>query len=205
MVTPGQTTSRAYEILRHRIVTLQLRSGVRIDPVLVADELGSSITPVRDGLHILAGEGLVEIRHGEGYFIPRIDEAGLKDLYDWNLDLLMAALRRGTLHAVKLPVPDDDAVVATGALFAAIARASSNKVHAVAMRWTNARLSPARQIEARNLFDWRREVATISNAIASENGNATRKLLSAYHAGRKRMAKAIVEALQEEPDGGADI
>jgi DNA-binding GntR family transcriptional regulator len=205
MVTPGQTTTRAYDILRHRIVTLELRPGVRIDPVLVADELGCSITPVRDGLHILAGEGLVEIRHGEGYFIPRVDEAALKDLYEWNLDLLLAAHRRGTLHSAKLPDPVDDAVVSTAALFAAIARASSNKVHAVAMRWTNARLGPARQIEGRNLFDLRGEVAAITKAIASEDGNAARKLLSTYHAGRKRMAKAIAEALQEARSGEADI
>ena len=73
----------------------EIRPGARIDPSEIASEFGMSVTPPRDALHMLVGEGLAEIRHGEGFFVPEIDEQGLKDLYDWNLDLILAAWRRG--------------------------------------------------------------------------------------------------------------
>ncbi|SHL51793.1 regulatory protein, gntR family [Sphingobium sp. YR657] len=205
MVTPGHATSRAYEVLRQRIVSLQMKPGDRVDPAWVADELGSSVTPVRDGLHILAGEGLIEIRPGEGYYVARTDEAVLRDLYEWNLDLIMAALRRGEVLAIVLPEPVDDAAVGVSALFAAIARASSNKVHGIAMRWANARLGPARRIECRDLFDCRTELSHLRDAVAAGDAKSLRKLISAYHADRRRMVRKIAMALAGERGGEADI
>lgn len=205
MMNAGQTTDRVYEALRQRITMHELRPGARIDPGKVAAEFDSSVTPVRDALHILAGEGLVEVRHGEGFFLPHVDEPGLMDLYDWNLDLILAALRRSEPQPGIFPRLDGDPAAQTAALFGTIARSSGNKVHAVAVRWTNARLNPARRVEADGLFEVAEELTAIAEAISTGDRASARKLITVYHAHRKRMAKKIVEALYGDSDTVADL
>ncbi|MFD2134611.1 GntR family transcriptional regulator [Novosphingobium resinovorum] len=94
----GPATRRAYDSIRHRLAHLEVRPGGRIEPLMVADELSISVTPVRDALHILAGEHLVDLRHGDGYFAFPMEEADLRELYDWNQELVLSALRAHTVR-----------------------------------------------------------------------------------------------------------
>ncbi|MEP6906949.1 MAG: GntR family transcriptional regulator [Pseudoxanthomonas sp.] len=58
----GQAMSlRAYALLKSRITSGELAGGAEIDDRLIAAELGSSRTPVREGLLRLQSEGLVNI------------------------------------------------------------------------------------------------------------------------------------------------
>ncbi|WP_336963834.1 GntR family transcriptional regulator [Sphingobium aquiterrae] len=191
----GQTTARVHEALRRRIVMHEIRPGARIDPSEIASEFGMSVTPPRDALHMLVGEGLAEIRHGEGFFVPEIDEQGLKDLYDWNLDLILAAWRRGKPTPGTFPSLVGDPITQTEAFFGAIARSSGSRLHVLAMRWANARLGAARRVEANGLFDATEELAAIAAALSSGDSAAARRLVADYHNRRKSMAMRIVDGL----------
>lgn len=89
----GATAERVHEALKRRIMGREFRPGDRLDPAVLAAPLSSSVTPVRDALHLLTGEGLVETRTSGGFHIPALDEPALKDLYDWSAELLALAIR----------------------------------------------------------------------------------------------------------------
>ncbi len=55
--------------------------GDRIDRKALAVRLGVSPTPVNDALHRLTGEGLVESRIRDGFFVPDYSDEDLADLF----------------------------------------------------------------------------------------------------------------------------
>src|SRR5690606_11343009 len=64
---PKRTSrERATEILRNRILSGDLSPGDRIDLDAVADEFGTSRTPVREACLALAQEGLVRVAQRSG-------------------------------------------------------------------------------------------------------------------------------------------
>jgi len=199
----GATSERVYEALRLRLTQSALRPGDRIDPAQLAEEFGSSVTPVRDALHILIGQGLVGTGVGEGFYIPHIDEPGLHDLYDWNADLLTAALRR---FAPRDPVEPfqseygDDLVVLTAALFSKIAQRSGSREHALAMRWANARFALVRHIEQEVLIDIPEELARLSDALREYDRRGLGRIIKEYHSRRKRVAGQTIRALYRSRD-----
>ena len=88
----GATAERVHEALKARIMGREFRPGDRLDPAILAVPLASSVTPVRDALHLLTGEDLVETRTGDGFHVPALDEPALKDLYDWSAELVALAI-----------------------------------------------------------------------------------------------------------------
>jgi DNA-binding GntR family transcriptional regulator len=100
-MSPGVTFERVYPALKR-----QLREGVRvpgtpIEPAIIGNELGASITPVRDALHRLVGERLVEAPQHNGFRVPRPTEAELRDLYAWNGLVIGAATSRAEMDAIR--------------------------------------------------------------------------------------------------------
>ena len=69
--------------------------GEKLEALRLADELGVSMTPVRDCLNRLVGERLVDMKPGEGYRVPRISEKALRDMLAVNAALLELALVDG--------------------------------------------------------------------------------------------------------------
>ena len=92
-VNSGTTSQRVLNAIRRRILARSYLPGARLDPAVLAQDLFSSITPVRDALNVLTGSGLVETGINEGFHIPNIDEPALKDLCSWNLEVLLLAIR----------------------------------------------------------------------------------------------------------------
>ena len=88
----GPTSERVYGALRERILANAFAPGARLDPAVLASELASSVTPVRDALHLLAGEQLVEVRPGDGFHLPHLTGPGLDDLYALNAELRLLAV-----------------------------------------------------------------------------------------------------------------
>src|SRR3546814_14368220 len=66
--------------------------GSRLEAAKIADMLSTSITPVRDSLHRLVGEKMVSFAPGQGFHVPRMNETELRDLFELNLILLLAAI-----------------------------------------------------------------------------------------------------------------
>ena len=92
-MSPAQAMERSYATLKQMLRDGVFAPGARLEAIRLSDELGVSMTPVRDVLHRLAGERLVEASSREGFHVPRFTEAALRDLYEWNSALLSMAVR----------------------------------------------------------------------------------------------------------------
>lgn len=194
----GATGERVYDALKRRIATHALRPGERLDPARLGEDLHSSATPVRDALHILVGEGLVETRPSDGFHVAPIDAPALQDLYDWNAELLLLAIRGWSRkEAPSAPAEDSPpvAVPAAADVFARIAGRSRNAEHARAVRAANDHLGAARQVELSILAGIDAELAEIVATFARGDIPSLRRRILAYHRRRRRAAPEIVRAL----------
>jgi hypothetical protein len=194
-VNSGITSGRVYEALKGRLLGAEFRPGERLEPALLSETVASSVTPVREALNILLGEGLVEARTGSGFHVRSIDEPGLADLYAWNSEVLAAALRGWPATATRLhPDTAADAVTARRC-FERLAGGSTNAEHLVAVRRLSDRLGAARHVEGRIIGDGQTECAAILAAAGAGDRRTAARLIAAYHRRRIHHAAAIVRQL----------
>lgn len=198
----GATSGRVYDGLKRRILEREFRPGDRLDPTALSETLNSSVTPVRDALHSMKGEGLIETRLSEGFYLPHVDAPGLQDLYAWTADVLGLALKhwqpRSTDGDGTPPVREivaAETAPANAALFARIAGQSSNLEHRRAIASANDRLHAARLAESKVMTGIQEELAAITAALAGGLKGDLRGLLSAYHRRRHRAAAEIIRTL----------
>lgn len=79
------------EILRERIIAGAYRRGEKLKQADIAAELGVSITPVREALHILEAEGYVAGTSHKGLVVPELVAEREREVYELRL-LLERAL-----------------------------------------------------------------------------------------------------------------
>jgi len=198
-MSPGPTFERVYLELKR-----QLREGTRppgtpLEPAVIGDELGTSFTPVRDALHRLVGEGMVENPLHNGFAVPRLSEQALRDLYAWNGQLvaMMLGQLRGQsdllAKALKDAQADTPATVET--FFLAIAEVSGNREQIRAIAQLNDRLAPYRQTEPMLIEDTEEDIAALLRPIISRGIAALSRDTARYHKRRVAAAAQILEAL----------
>lgn len=68
--------------LEQEILMFHLKPGERLDETKLAERYGSSRTPVREALRLLAAEGLVRIRAHRGAVVARLSISELVELFD---------------------------------------------------------------------------------------------------------------------------
>src|SRR5689334_25022540 len=68
-IRAGSVSELAYERIRELIVDGQARPGTRLRQGELADAFGISRTSVREALHRLAAEELVEFQRNRGFFV----------------------------------------------------------------------------------------------------------------------------------------
>lgn len=190
----GLTAERVYDAIRAQILDRAYLPGTRLDPAQLAKELAASMTPVRDALHRLMGEGLVEARTGSGFHLPLLNEPSLIDLYRWSHELSLLALRHWTPEPSE-PVPSPALADRTNALFDRIARGSDNGEHRRAMQQVAARLHAVRQVEAHALPGADEELGGLEDGLDHPDRRRFLSLVGAYHRRRTRAAGAILRAL----------
>lgn len=195
----GRTSERAYDDVKRRILAGEFRPGDPLDPIALARGLESSQTPVREALHILTGQGLVVTGANEGFHMPHLDAADLQDLYAWNAQVLILAVRdwgdtpqpsAQTLHQ-SIAVPGSK----SAALFDAIARRSTNVEHARTVEAINDRLHAARRAESVVLVQHEEELAPLLSSFESESRTQLTRLIGTYHRRRQRVAANVVRTL----------
>lgn len=84
---------RVYLELWQRIVSGQWPAGVPLLDVQICDDLGTSRTPVREALHRLVQEGLVEKVPQRGFQVVTLSAKDVVELYDTRTALEMMATR----------------------------------------------------------------------------------------------------------------
>lgn len=62
-------STRAYEVIKRKIVNGEITPGTKLQEDRLAEELGISRTPIREALSRLAQEGLVEIIPRRGTYV----------------------------------------------------------------------------------------------------------------------------------------
>lgn len=93
---------RTYEHLKSVILSGRFRPGERLAEEHLAEELGVSRTPVREALHKLEQDGLIEPLESRGFCIPQDSPAEIADLFD-----LRTVLEGYTLRLICERVTDE--------------------------------------------------------------------------------------------------
>jgi DNA-binding FadR family transcriptional regulator len=200
----GATAERVYDAVKRRILAGRYRPGERIEVAALAQELDSSNTPVRDALHLLVGERLIETRAGDGFHIRQVDAPSLNDRYEWNAQVLLQALRKPPL-AESSPSQggpaqsDTGPALQTGAIFTRIAEQTGNSEVVREIGSLNDRLHAARIAESYVLPDWQQEIAEIEEQVEGKNAAALRRSIACYHRRRQRVVMEIIRALSHLP------
>lgn len=195
----GVTFERVYHALKERLGGGWYAAGQHLEPAVLAQDLNASITPVRDALHRLAGEGLVDTPRGEGFRTPPVTEVGLRHLYRWNAALLKLALQPQAHKPAPGQASEHEvgpaAVEIIERLFLAIGERPGNPEHTAAVARLNERLRPARQVELRVLAGCDAEIRDIAACLAEDAVVQLRRSIAAFHRRRERQVGEIVAAL----------
>ena len=92
-------STAAYHQLREAILQGQISMGARINELELAGAWHVSRTPIRDALHRLEAEGLVQAVPGRGMVVPRPSPSDADELYELREVLEGRAARRAAEHA----------------------------------------------------------------------------------------------------------
>ena len=102
MSSPGRPRKKSlsvrektYEYLKSNILSGSFKPGTRLTEEHLAEELGVSRTPVREALHKLEQDGLIEPLESRGFCIPLDSPEEIEDLFD-----LRAVLEGYTLRII---------------------------------------------------------------------------------------------------------
>lgn len=200
-MTPPGTFDRVYAAIRQRLRDGHYRPGDRLEPALLSDELNASVTPIRDALHRLIGERLVEAPRHEGFRVPMMTETVLRHLYAWHRDLLLLAVLKHQASALAEEIVVNDSssdapvLERQNELFRALARTSGNPEHLAAFESLSDRLEPVQRLERAFLDQMEGETEDIVRALKDHNRKALRGSLVRYHRRRLRIVPDLLARL----------
>ncbi|MBI5959116.1 MAG: GntR family transcriptional regulator [Chloroflexi bacterium] len=100
--SPDKTSrNRIYIELRRSIITGHRVPGERLSVEQLAENYGTSVTPIRDALQMLSEAGLVTIKPRSGYFVTRITLKKLRDLLELREILEIASVERAAMRITE--------------------------------------------------------------------------------------------------------
>jgi DNA-binding GntR family transcriptional regulator len=80
-------SDKAYQLIRHKIITLELPPQSAIDEQALMQDLQVGRTPIREALQRLAAEGLVFLAPRRGMFVSEISITDLQKIFELRLVL----------------------------------------------------------------------------------------------------------------------
>ena len=199
MTRPG-TFERVYAAVKQQLREGVFRPGDRLEPAILSERLNASVTPVRDALHRLTGERLVEAPRHEGFRVPMLTETMLRHLYAWHRDLLLLAILDRRAEMAQPDVwpdvsPETASYERRNHVFLALAQATNNPEHLIALRTLTERLEPVQRVEDALLDAVEEETAQIVTALHKRDRKALRRSLIHYHRRRERIVPELLERL----------
>lgn len=198
-MSPGPTFDRVYLALKDQLTGGGFAPGDHLEPSLIGEELHSSITPVRDALHRLVGERLVEAPRNDGFRVPMVTELALRQLYGWQADLLRLAVSRHRpehIAADQHPELRGDAGSPWADVFLNLGRASGDHELLCALANACERLAAVQILEERYIPETGEELETFRSLIDAHDLAALKPLIATYQRRRDRAVPQIVAALQ---------
>jgi DNA-binding GntR family transcriptional regulator len=195
----GSIFERVYRSIKTELLRGAYRPGETLEPRALAEDHFASVTPIRDALHRLAGERLVDASPHEGFRVPLLTENGLRDLYAWQEQLALLALRQARSSQPVQPRPPATAVERTRHIFESLARLTLSGELQIATDQANDRLEAARHLELGLLPDLEDELAMLEQTLAAGTWQALRPLLARHRSRRLRLVPHLITALHQGP------
>jgi len=163
--------------IEHDILAFTLKPGDRLDECRLADLYGSSRTPVREALRLLAAEGLVSIRPHRGAVVSGLTIAELNEMFE-----MMAVYEGVCARLAALHVTPEELSQIASAHEACRVQAEADDIQAYCL--ANARFHETIYQASHNRYLIERTIAT-------------RNRLGAYRRFRCRQNIRIRDAFQE--------
>ena len=201
----GATMERVYGDLKTQILGGRHPPGTRLDPFHLAKSLRASPTPVREALHRLAGERIIDSWHQEGFRVPILAEADLHDLYNWGAALLSLALKDQSPPPdlpgglVKL-APSRNYPDGIESLFKAVAMTSDNRELRFAIVNLAERCRPFRDAELRVDPSTKAALATLEEDYRFGRWTAFRAKITRFNNHRVALGGRFVAELRPRSD-----
>lgn len=186
-----------YEQIKARVIACDFERGKPIRLAPLAEQLGVSLTPVREALNMLAAKGLVVKQQGKGFIAPSPSEAQLTGLYRLNEILLTVALTEHDPAAITPTVEATAAAICnrlgdgqrrgpetiakyTGELFSSIATLARTNTVVDYVDHVNDRLFHLRTLEHRHM-DVVFELTCLGDLVLAGRFDALREAIANYH------------------------
>ena len=189
------TAERIHRELKRLLCTSRFAPGLPLTVQSLANEFGTSISPVRDALNRLVGERLINVQGGGGFAMPFLSRRTAFNLYSWHAEITLLIIKvMVTFEPVGDPpeeivgVRADPSIIesATAELFTRLAACSPNPEHQEAINSVADRLARFRLHEGA-ITKQGGELLTLWNIAQSGNRSATRTAMMQYH--RKRLMR----------------
>lgn len=195
-MSPAQILERSYATLKRRLIAGDFHAGQRLEAARLSEQMHVSITPVRDVLNRLTGEGLVRAIAGGGFYVPLPDESGLRDLLEWNAFLALHAVRSGkSLVSSAQPGFGNDAE-RTGLFFSRLAHSHGNRELVDAVESCNDKLYAMRLLDNHILGNTRDELDELETSMSQGQAPVLTKQIRRFHTKRRSRLPTYVRLLR---------
>jgi DNA-binding GntR family transcriptional regulator len=191
------THDRIYRTMKADILGGQFTSGAKLTATKIAGRYEASITPVREAIYRLVGEGLVEMTV-EGFHVKLSSRDMLLDILDLSQKLLVVCLQRWS-GSPAMRVDDqplaaeptaEEAVQLLEKILVTLFVASNNKAILAWGEQANERLRWIRTYQCRGSRRALLECVSIHNLAQQHDRVRLRRQLLAHH---RRCARTIVQ------------
>ncbi|MEW4468976.1 GntR family transcriptional regulator [Parasphingorhabdus sp. JC815] len=196
-MSPAHVIEPTCKKLKYMLMEGVWPPGEKLEALRLADELGVSMTPVRDCLNRLVGEGLVEMKPGEGYRVPRISEKALRDMLVVNVALLELTLitRPEELSHVEFKFKNCTYADRVSTFFDLIASLSGNIIIIETVRSLNERMHIVRMKDLLVFPDALQEIEELEQLSANQDAGL-RSSLYKYHQRRHEKVSTLIDLIQ---------
>ena len=199
-MSPAHVLEPTYRRLKNALLEGRFRAGAKLEAMRLADDFGVSMTPVRDSLNQLVGEGLVDLTPGEGFRVPLLTEQALRDILQVNALLLEQAPDND--H--KSLTIDEGSNVTQGAyadrlahVFRDIAANSGNRFRVHLVERISDRLHPIRELEPEIWLGASHALEQIERT-AQQGFDGSNRAVRAYHQHIEALVPALVRRLNQQ-------
>lgn len=196
-MSPAHVLEPTYEAIKRRLLEARWGMGTKLEAMKLADDLGVSITPVRDSLNRLFGEHLVDFVPGEGFRVSVVSEGHIRDLLALNHILLVDAVATNGRQSEADLRAGMSIAESTANIFLNLSSRTGNKVLIACVASINDRLHVARDLEAKIFPGVENELLELANAckIGSTARAMLKGLIPRYHDRRIDKAAEYVRLL----------
>ena len=199
-MSPAHVLEPTYRRLKNALLEGRFQAGAKLEAMRLADDFGVSMTPVRDSLNQLVGEGLVDLTPGEGFRVPLLTEQALRDILQVNALLLEQAPDND--H--KSLTIDEGSNVTQGAyadrlahVFRDIAANSGNRFRVHLVERISDRLHPIRELEPEIWLGASHALEQIERT-AQQGFDGSNRAVRAYHQHIEALVPALVGRLNQQ-------